>query len=39
LDVARAYHHAKYYYPILEKSLHESFRSIEKEIEKDNENL
>ena len=39
LDVARAYHHAKYYYPILEKSLHESFRSIEKVIENDNEKL
>ena len=36
LDVATAYHQSKYYYPILEKSLHQSFRSIEKEIENDN---
>jgi general secretion pathway protein D len=35
LDVATAYHQSKYYYPILEKSLRESFRSIEKKIEKE----
>jgi general secretion pathway protein D len=39
LEVATAYHHIKYYYPILEKSLQESFNSIEKVIEKDNEKL
>ena len=36
LDVATAYHQSKNYYSILEKSLHKSFRSIDKEIEKDN---
>jgi hypothetical protein len=39
LEVATAYHHIKYYYPILENSLQESFNSIEKVIEKDNEKL
>ena len=36
LDVATAYHQSKYYYPILEKTLHQSFLSIEKEIKNDN---
>jgi hypothetical protein len=39
LEVARSYHHIKNYYSILEKSLQESFQSIEKELEKDNEKL
>ena len=39
LDVARAYHHIKHYYSILEQSLNESFLSIEAELEKDNEKL
>ena len=36
LDVATAYHQSKNYYSILEKTLTDSFRSIDKEIEKDN---
>jgi general secretion pathway protein D len=39
LEVARAYHHIKYYYPILEQSLQKSFQSIEKEIEKNNKKV
>ena len=34
LDVATAYHQAKFYYEILEESLRKSFDSVEKEIQK-----
>jgi len=39
LEVARAYHHIKYYYPILQQSLQKSFRSIEEQIAKDNKTV
>ena len=34
-DVATVYHQAKYYYEILEKSLKESFKLVEKEIQQE----
>ena len=34
-DVATVYHQAKYYYEILEQSLRESFKRVEKEIQQE----
>jgi len=35
LEVATVYHHAKFYYEILEQSLRQSFDAVEKEIQKE----